>query len=97
MLKPTSSLLADIITFVINNQQVAHSLGARDNDQYTVASTINCRFFKKHPDGGKAAYLVDFTYTTRYDEDEANDDVQILVEVTDGSPPHFAIVNVRFY
>ena len=98
MLKPTSELLAEIITFVLNDQQVRKSLAARDNDQYTRADGISCRFFKYNTqDDKRSAYLVNFVYLTKYQQDERNDDVEILVEVIEGTPNQFAIRNVRFY
>lgn len=98
MLKPTSNLLAEIITFVLNDQQVRKSLAVRDNDQYTRADGLTCRFFKQHQqDERRSAYLVNFVYLTKFQEDERNDDVEILVEVIEGNPNQFEIKNVRFY
>lgn len=98
MLKPTSVLLGEILNFLLNDPQVRNSLAARDNDQYTRADGINCRFFKLNPqDERRAAYLVEFVYLTKFSQDERNDDVEVLVEVTQGTPNQFAIRGIRYY
>ncbi len=98
MQKPTSTILADILNFVLNDSRVMKSLAKRDNDEFTTAMETRCRYFKRHPsDPAKAAYVIDFLYATKYQQDEEKDDVSILVEVTEGTPPSFEIRDVRFY
>ena len=98
MQKPTSRIVAEIIEFVTQQPNVSKVLNRRDTHPSVACTQIACKFYKHHPsDPGRSAYDVVFGYYTKDDDLEKNDDVLVRVQVSEGSPPSFKILNVRYF
>jgi hypothetical protein len=98
MQKPTSQLNFEIISYIMNDGHIAQLLSARDNHPATTGVAIRCEFYKPHPTiPGRSAYNVDFIYSVTSNQLEVNDDVSVLIEVVQGNPVMFNILNVKTY
>lgn len=99
MQKPTSDLIFHIIRYVIENPDIKRKLSGRDNSPDAFAKNIKCEFYKNHSTNKSlSAYKVYFMYCTRYPEElEETDDIVVLVEVKEGSPPTFRILSVKVF
>lgn len=98
MQKPTSDLNLQIIKYTIQQPQVKVLLDARDAEKRTFGIEVNCKFYKRNPaDHTKSAYIIEFVYEVDSDPLEMTDDVSVIVEVKEGNPPTFEILNIRKY
>ena len=96
MQKPTSDLNLQIIKYVMEQSQVKILLNARDVHKRTFGVEMNCKFYKRNTaDHTKSAYIVEFVYEVDSDPLEMTDDVSVIVEVKEGNPPAFEILNIR--
>lgn len=98
MEKPTSNLNFEIIQFVMRQSQVTELLIGRDRHPDAAGVELVCKFYKRNPTHSRlSAYTVDFIYNTRYPAREKDDDISVLVEVMEGNPPSFQIIDIRKY
>jgi adenine C2-methylase RlmN of 23S rRNA A2503 and tRNA A37 len=98
MQKPTTQLNYAIISHVITDAQIAQMLSERDNHPQTTGVAIRCEFYKPHPTNHhRSGYHVDFVYSVNSDVLEHKDDISVLVEVIEGNPVTFNIINVKTY
>jgi hypothetical protein len=98
MQKPTAGLSFQIINYLMQQSQVRILLDARDNNKRTFGVEVSCKFYKRNlADHSKSAYIVEFVYEVDSERLEKTDDVSMTVEVKEGNPPIFHIVNIRNY
>lgn len=98
MQKPTSDLNLQIIKYALQQPKVKILLDARDIEKRTFGIEMNCKFYKRNPtDHTKSAYIIEFVYEVDSDRLEKTDDVSVIVEVKEGNPPTFEILNIRNY
>jgi hypothetical protein len=96
MQKPTTELNFAIISHILQSNQVRSLLDARDHEPHTTGISLHCEFFERHPtDPHRSAYNVEFTYSVNSEQLERNDDVSVTIEVIEGNPVGFHILNIR--
>ena len=82
----------------MRQSQVTNILAIRDNHFSVAGMELSCKFYRQHDtDPRFTAYTVDFSYNTKYPNSERDDDISVLVEVQQGNPPVFKILNIRAF